>query len=245
MKSKERLEVFHIREMTIENEINQHLRTQGASLVGFADLAVLPSDARYGLPRAVAFSVVLDSQVVRSIAEGPTVEYYAECERANILLGELGASLADLLRQRGFRAVASAATGVGIDQNTHSTVLPHKTVATLAGLGWIGKCALLVTPEHGSAIRLNRVLTDAPLKTATPTTQSRCGNCRACVDACPGNAPTGENWNVTKHRDTFFDPFSCRRAARKIAKQRTGIADTFCGICMAVCPYTKKIYQPH
>ena len=227
-------------EMTIENEINQHLSARGAPLVGFADLATVPSDARDGLPRAIAFAVALNPQIVRSIAEGPTKEYYAECERANILLGELGDSLADLLRKRGFRAVAAAATGVGIDQKTHSTILPHKTVATLAGLGWIGKCALLVTPEFGSAIRLNRVLTDAPLKTATPITQSRCGNCLACVDACPGNAPTGDNWSNTKDRDAFFDPFACRRAARKTARQRTGIIDTFCGICMAVCPYTKK-----
>jgi len=38
--------------------------------------------------------------------------------------------------------------------------MPQKTIATRAGLGWIGKTALLITPQFGSAIRLNSVLTD-------------------------------------------------------------------------------------
>ena len=226
--------------MSIANEITRHLHAHGASLVGFADIATIPSDARGGLPRAIAFAVALNPLVVRSVAGGATIEYFKECDRANILLGELSHSLAELLKKRGFRAIATAPTGEGVDKSTHATVLPHKTVATLAALGWIGKCALLVTPEYGSAIRLNRVLTDAPFETATPITQSRCGRCRACVDACPGGAPTGDNWDVSQHRDDFFDPFACRQAARKRAKERTGIVDTVCGICMAVCPHTKR-----
>ena len=43
------------------------------------------------------------------------------------------------------------------------TVMPHKTVAVHAGLGWIGKSALFVTEKYGSAVRLTSVLTDAPL----------------------------------------------------------------------------------
>lgn len=234
--------------MTLGDDVRRHLEARGADLVGFADLTAMPSGDRRGLPRAVAFAVALNPQIVESIIEGPTKEYYAEYERANTLLGDLSQSAAHFLRQQGFRAVASAATNEGIDPETHSTVLPHKTVATLAGLGWIGKCALLVSPGFGSAIRLNRVLTDAPLQTATPISASRCGDCRACVDACPGMAATGDIWNDTKHRDVFFDASACRRAAREIAQRRTGILETFCGICIAVCPctqaYIKRSTQP-
>jgi epoxyqueuosine reductase QueG len=113
-------------------------------------------------------------------------------------------------------------------------------VGTLAGLGWIGKCALLITEDFGSAIRLNRVLTDAPLPTGTPIVASRCRDCRACVDACPGRAPTGEPWQQGKPRDLFFDAFACRRAAREMAQEKTGIIGTFCGICVAACPWTQK-----
>ncbi len=231
---------FYHRTKMMKDEIKQYLEDHGASLVGFADLSAVPLRSRRRFPRAIAFAVALDSKVVHSITKGPTKEYFDECERANTLLGKLSESLSEMLNKRGFQAIPSAATGVGIDPQTHSTILPHKTVATLAGLGWIGKCALLVTPEFGSAVRLNCVLTHAPFETATPITRSRCGNCRACVEACPGNAPSGANWNTAQHRDTFFDPFACRRAARKIAKQRTGLEDTFCGICMAVCPFSQS-----
>ena len=53
--------------------------------------------------------------------------------------------------------------------------LPHKTVATRAGIGWIGKCALLVTEKYGSAIRLTTVLTDMDLETDQPINGSKCG----------------------------------------------------------------------
>ena len=235
--------------MKIENDITQHAKAKGAALIGFADLAVLPAQVRSNLPRAVAFAVALAPDIVASIREGPTREYYAEYERVNAVLGELSDSLAHLLRGRGFTAVSSAATDEAIDPQTHSTPLPHKTVATLAGLGWIGKCALLINEEFGSAIRLNRVLTDAPVPTGIPTTESRCGHCRACADACPGSAPTGDDWAPLGHREDIFDAFACRRAAREAAQRRTGILDTFCGVCIAVCPWTqayiKRSAQTH
>jgi epoxyqueuosine reductase len=225
--------------MNIAEEVSRHLSLGGACLVGFADLSPLPADVRHDLPRAVAFAVPLAPEIVASIADGPTREYYDEYRRVNNLLGELSDSTADLLRSFGFAARSSAATDEGIDPNTYSTVLPHKTAATLAGLGWIGKSALLVTERFGSAVRLNRVLTDAPLPTATPIETSRCGECRVCVDHCPGTAVKGHNWQQGTGRDSFFDAFDCRRSAREIAERKTNIVDTFCGICIAACPWTK------
>ena len=42
-------------------------------------------------------------------------------------------------------------------------IFASKTAATRAGLGWIGKTALLVTPEWGPAVRLGTVFTYAAL----------------------------------------------------------------------------------
>lgn len=226
--------------MKLSHEIDERLREKGASLVGFADLSALPAAPRFKMPSAVAFAVALDPKVVKAIQDGPTLEYYAEYKRVNTLLGELSLSTAALIRSRGFSAISSAATNEGIDRETLSTELPQKTVATLAGLGWIGKCALLVCDQFGSAIRLNRVLTDAALPTATPIIESSCGECHACVDNCPGSAATGNHWAQNKPRETFYDAFVCRRTAEEYAYRRTGISDTFCGICIAACPWTQK-----
>ena len=164
--------------MALSDDIAGFLNARGADLVGFADLAMLPESARCNLPRAVAFAVALAPKIVAGIKDGPTAEYYAEYQRVNTLLGELSLATAELIRSRGFAAISSAATNESVDPKTHSTALPQKTVGTLAGFGWIGKCALLVSEQFGSAIRLNRVLTDAPLPTAVPIGESRCGDCR-------------------------------------------------------------------
>ena len=225
--------------IALSDEITGFLQAKGANLVGFADLSALPVFARRNLPRAVAFAVALAPEIVAGIKDGPTVEYHAEYERVNAVLAELSLSTAALIRIRGFTAISSAPTNEGVDPETHSTSLPHKTAGTLAGFGWIGKSALLVTEQFGSAIRLNRVLTDAPLPACTPITESRCGKCRACVDACPGQAATGDAWSRDKHRDNFFNASVCRHTARETAQRRTGILDTFCGICIAACPWTQ------
>lgn len=218
------------------------LRAEGASMVGHADLRVLPSDVREGMPRGVAIAVALNPTVIAGIREGPTKPYYAEYNRANELLGELAGCAAALLQQRGHRAIPMAATNVGIDPATLSTRLPHKTVATRAGLGWIGKCALLVAEPFGSAVRVTSVLTDAELPVGEPVETSRCRDCAACVDVCPGNAPSGQQWRPGIERDAFFDAHACRRAARSMAA-RVAIEDSVCGMCIAACPWTRKYVE--
>ncbi len=225
---------------TLFNELKAMLLDRGASEVGCAALDVLPPDVCHEMPAGVSIAVALNPRVIAGITNGPTRPYYAEYCRVNELLGELAQQAADMLVSRGHRAFAAAATNVGIDAATHSTPLPHKTVATLAGLGWIGKCALLVTEEFGSAVRITTVLTDAELPHGESVISSRCGECDSCVKACPGVAVSGINWQLGLHRDRFFDAFACRAAARNIAQKRTGILDTFCGICIAVCPRTKQ-----
>jgi epoxyqueuosine reductase len=195
------------------------------------------------MPSAVSIAVALDASVIAGISGGPTQEYCSEYRRANALLWELAQYAASVIEDLGYRAIPKKPTHAGIDPETQSTILPHKTVATRAGLGWIGKCALLVTEEYGSAIRITSVLTDAELETATPVEDSRCGDCTLCVEFCPGKAPSGKNWKADIPRDSFFDAFACATAARKRATAKIGIDDTICGICIAVCPCTIQYTQ--
>ena len=138
-------------------DLERLLTGREAAVVGCADLRVLPARMRDGLPVGVCIGVELT----------PTA-YAGEYDRANALLRRLVVECASFLRERGYRATGCEPTTSIKDNKTLSTVLPHKTVATLAGLGWIGKCALLVSETHGSAVRYNTVLTDAPLPVGAP-----------------------------------------------------------------------------
>jgi epoxyqueuosine reductase QueG len=220
------------------DELRALLIDSGASLVGCADLSGVPDAEDFDFPYAVSIAVALDPRVIAGVSAGPTKDYFAEYKHTNYTLNALATVAAESLRGRGYAAWPFAAAHGVIDRVTLSARFPHKTAATRAGLGWIGKCALLVTPEFGSAVRLTTVLTDAPLSLGTPVTESRCGACSLCVDACPGKAPKGPNWKVGLHRDEFFDAKACLAAMRETSARTLGSPQTVCGICVAACTWT-------
>jgi epoxyqueuosine reductase len=81
-------------------------------------------------------------------------------------LAEFGA---ELLRNRGYNAIPLLVDDLkNVDMRTLACTFQHKTVATMAGMGWIGKSALLVTEEYGPNLRINTILTDAMLDCGTP-----------------------------------------------------------------------------
>jgi epoxyqueuosine reductase len=219
--------------------LKESLLSRGASLVGFADISALPPDSRHSLPYAVSIATALDASVIAGILNGPTPQYYAEMGRVNRLLVDLGRYSAGVLRKNGFAAISLEIQRKDIDWGILSVPLPVKTVATRAGLGWIGKCATLVTREYGNAVRLFTVLTDARLDVGTPIDVSHCADCEACVKACPAHAPSGKPWDVNMNRDDFYDAFACRKMAEESCA-KIGIDARLCGICIAACPWTQQ-----
>lgn len=224
----------------MSDELRELLISKGADLVGFADLGSIAPDIRYNLPVGISIAVALAPDIIAGIKDGPNWQYYNEYKRVNNLLDTLGRFAVRFLQEKRQKARWLAATNTGINWETLSTQLPHKTIATRAGLGWIGKCALLVTEEFGSAVRLTTVLTDAELPIGESVDISRCGDCSACVDACPGHAISGINWSAGTPRDSIYDAFACIKTARELGKFRKGVYDNICGICIAVCPWTEK-----
>jgi epoxyqueuosine reductase QueG len=229
---------------TLRAKLEKKLKDEGASLIGYADLRDFPPGARRSFPIGLSIAVALDPGVISKITWGPTKEYFEEYSRVNALLDHLGQCAIVMLNAEGFGGLALQTTTEDFDRDTLRTILPHKTVATKAGLGWIGKNALLVTEAFGSALRLTSVLTDAEFETARPVTVSRCEQCFTCVDSCPGRAPSGEIWAAGKDRDAFFNAHACCRTATEYSS-KAGIPATICGICIPVCPRTRVYLQRH
>jgi len=225
--------------MGLNERIRAMLKKQGADLVGFADVGDLPAGMTGGFDAAVSIGVRLDPSIVGEIYNGPTQRYYQEYRRVNELIGKLCGQIADLLIAHGRQARAIEATTANFDTRTLSMPVQHKTIATRAGLGWIGKSALLITEEYGPAVRLGSVLTDAVFETIEPINTSRCGDCHKCVDCCPAGAIAGSNWIIGTQRSSIYDAFKCRQTAMNLSK-RQGINSTICGICINACPWTQK-----
>jgi epoxyqueuosine reductase QueG len=152
-----------------------------------------------------------------------------EFQQKEIQTDRLADYTAEMLIGKGYTAYSQSeeniiSTGF-YDKTNKSTPLPHKTIALIAGLGWIGNHNLLITPEYGSAVSMCTVLTDAPLKTVSHTPEeSKCGNCTICKQICAVDAIHGESWTRSTSRDALVDIDKC----------------TTCLQCLALCPWTQE-----
>ncbi len=118
---------------------------------------------------------------------------------------------------------------------TDSAPLAEKSLAVEAGLGWIGRHSLLLTPQFGSYVHLGELLLSAPCDSYdAPFEGSRCGDCEACRKACP-TAALGE--------ERLVDARSCI-ACRTIEPSATSADDNHgwifgCEVCQSVCPHNR------
>ena len=70
-----------------------------------------------------------------------------------------------------------------------SAPVDERRLALLAGLGWLGKNALVVTPRRGSYQFLGVLFSAVPLEHQRgPHGDDRCGACQACEADCPTQA---------------------------------------------------------
>ena len=88
-----------------------------------------------------------------------------------------------------FDALRTAHPGLSGRAFVDTAPLAEKQLAAEAGLGWIGRQSLLVTPQFGTYVLLGElILTDEADAYDTPFGENRCGSCRRCVEACPTGA---------------------------------------------------------
>ena len=159
--------------------LRQRLLYEGLCEVGFSriDDTVPPDLARYHY--AVTLMYRLSDAVLDEIENAPTYAYFQHYRAANALLDRCALITCEFLRREGAAAYPIAASQSVHDRGDKYTgIYQHKSAAVAAGLGWIGKSALFISPEHGPRVRLATVLTDAELPCDAAPMESRCGNCR-------------------------------------------------------------------
>ena len=112
----------------------------------------------------------------------------------------------------------------------------EKRYAVEAGLGWIGRQSLLVTPEFGTFVLLGEiVITSECDNYDKPLVSVGCGECRRCVEACPNNAIK------ERHIDTSRC-ISCATIERKNEGEQCNLHGWIfgCDECQTICPYNSK-----
>ena len=143
-------------------------------------------------------------------------------------LRELGAWLRELVP--GSRFV------VHVDSNGHV----DREAAVRAGIAVFGKNTLAITRRHGSWVVLGALITDVELAPTHDVPEQpawdACGECRACIDACPTGAIVD---------DGVLDARSCLSYLSQSRLAQLPHATEFedrvygCDICQDVCPWNR------
>ncbi len=114
-------------------------------------------------------------------------------------------------------------------------------VAVDCGLGELSRAGYLLNKDYGLGLRLAIVTTDMPLQHDEPVdigVQSFCDTCKVCADSCPiGAIPAGDKVEYNGIRKWKLDEEKCYRYWHAVG--------TDCGICMAACPWTKRLNWLH
>lgn len=111
-----------------------------------------------------------------------------------------------------------------------------RAAAARAGMGWYGKNTMILVPRHGSWVMLGELLVDLEIDRDRPL-RSRCGQCRACRDACPTGALV-DDYVLDAPRCLSYITIEHRGPIPRDLRPRLGNWVFGCDVCQDVCPYT-------
>ncbi|MBE5745300.1 MAG: epoxyqueuosine reductase [Clostridiales bacterium] len=217
-------------------KLQQELKTiaydLGADVVGFCALDNQTAKIAPQLNYAISIGVKLSDAVLSTIEDAPSFVYFQHYRTANALIDNIAFRLARQIEKYGFSALPIAASQSQGKNNPYRGVIPHKTVAVLSGLGYVGKSGLFLTEKYGSKVRLGTILTNLPLQRELPILENGCKDCTICAKACPAGAIFGQP--PTKDGERNIDPEKCSKYMKEHF-QDVG-RGSVCGICIKVCP---------
>lgn len=220
--------------MSEGNNLKEYLTEIGASKVGFADVDGLASEFT-DLPNGISIVLKIPKRAMKYVEE-EDYESYWSCFHSQIdKLTEISLKGEKYIKNLGHNAFALTMDRNECDMKKLLSILPYKTIATKSGMGWIGRSALFVTPEYGSAVALGGILTDMPLELRVPITDSQCDDCENCQNACPVDAINPQKWNDRLNREDIIDIETCREYI--VDQYKNGLG---CTKCMCECKLTKK-----
>ncbi|MFH1625186.1 MAG: hypothetical protein ABID54_08555 [Pseudomonadota bacterium] len=207
------------------------VKDSGGSLFGVADIKPLkdsfvdiPAQQIDGLDYGISVAVRLSNRIMEGIEDRPTQLYFHHYRQLNNLLDQIALKLTKYIQDKGWDVMPVAASQI-IDWENQRAHLSHKKIAAQAGIGFLGRNNLLVSPNFGARVRLVTVLTDMPLVVDSPLNRG-CGDCRECISVCPVGA--------IKERQEDFDHLGCFEKLRTFRKE-CNIGQYICGVCVKAC----------
>ena len=117
-----------------------------------------------------------------------------------------------------------------------------KAWAARSGLGWIGKHSNLLSQQLGSFYFIAELILDLELEYDSPVTD-HCGDCTACIDACPTEAII-EPYVVDGSKCISYFTIELKNEIPAAFKGQFDDWIFGCDVCQDVCPWN-RFSKPH
>ena len=153
-------------------EIKEFLKSRGAEIVGFASLENIKNVPKE-YPNSILIGIPIEKEALKTIYTDDQSLYVENMKNVALKLNDIVLEGEEYIKSNmNYNALAMSRERVAKDFKNLASKIPHKTTGTRSGLGWIGRCALLISPKYGAALRLSTILTDMPIKVGTPCLSS-------------------------------------------------------------------------
>ncbi len=173
-------------------------------------------------PNAIVLTFKMDKELIKTApgekAQQLNDELYAK-------LGKITYQLSDFIRSKGYSTQVA---------HPYGNLIGFSQLGQQAGLGWIGKSGLLITPELGPQLKISAIFTsieNLPEKSMEDHSWvgDYCERCSKCTIACPENAMVNVI-HPTGNKDTAFHPELCVGCSKG------------CTSCIEECVFYKRGY---
>ncbi len=232
----------------LEKQLRALAKTYGVKYFGIGDLrpakefimrqggeflGEFPYGISLGYPLSSGYVDILPLQSSR----GALTSYEFLHHHVDHWMDMITVQLSRLIEEAGYKAFPAPSDEM-MNRGKALSVFSHKITARQAGIGWIGKNNLIITPEIGPRMRLTSIMTTAPFEPSAGTPmEDKCGSCTACVEICPVKAVKGRTFNPEEGRKERLEIGVCVEYRTQQEKNHGAFV---CGLCMYACPYGKK-----
>lgn len=216
------------------NEVKHILFDLGADICGIASVERF-SEAPEGfsptdtLPSCKSV-IVFGKKFLRGTLDCKnTIPYTIVRNKLSSILDTMAVNFCNIMENNNFTAVPTGTISPTLwDKKTNRfrNVVSVKHAAVLAGLGYLGKNTLLITPEYGNMVWLACVLSNAELEPDKMLDYKCPTDCNLCIDNCPVNAIQKDNPEMDQMK-CFKHAFHSNEGEEFYFK---------CHICRSICP---------